>query len=507
MEGLRVPCSARPNYLTANLGRNRGKESDPEALLLVWMINRPSEVKGFDQALHHLSSDDFRYGDTAIIFDISMGILDSMGAFSADATSALPNNAVYPQLLERCAQGNNTSMANVINMLVAAANQLVTSPAVITSWIDMILQRGCWDRMQEISRYLLNVSACPLNYKFTDVVAKAVVSLNEMAQRCVLECSDSQNLVDICMRCLKDIEERASNNEPQRGLLTGFEELDQKLNGLHAGKLYIVAARPAVGKTAFALNVMEHIVPSHSIPKPILFFSLEMGNEEIGLRTLSTLMRAATSDIEYCRLSSEQKQQGYERLQNLDYSSFNKDGSQNICRVLVDDNGCLSPNLLATKVRQVADENGGVAMIVIDYLQLMINDSMSFGGNRNLELANISRQLKLMAKEYSCPVLALSQLNRQIENRDDPTPMLSDLRDSGAIEQDADAVMFLSKPKEHKEGEQGEIEGRVLNLAKNRSGPVGIINLNFRGAWTLFTESSADRNGAYLLSKDSSKAK
>ena len=278
------------------------------------------------------------------------------------------------------------------------------------------------------------------------------------------------------------------------------------LNGLHAGKLYILAARPSVGKTAFALNVMENIASSHAITKPILFFSLEMSDDELGFRTLSTMMRASTTDIEYCRLTQEQIQSGNERLKALDYASFGEDGSRNSCHILVDDNGSLSPNLLATKVRHVADEYGGVSMIVIDYLQLMINDSMSFGGNRNLELANITRQLKLMAKEYSCPVLALSQLNRQIENRDDPTPMLSDLRDSGAIEQDADAVMFLSKPKEHKD-EQGEIEVRTLNLAKNRSGPVGTIQLNFRGAWALFTECSADRKGAYLLSKDGSKAK
>lgn len=506
MEGLRIPCLARPNYLNPNLAQSNGQESDPEALLLVWLINHPSEVKTFDRALHHLSSDDFRYGDTAIIFDVTMGILDSMGAFSADATSALPKNAVYPQLLERCAQGNNASMANVVKMLVAAANQTVTSQAVITSWIDMILQRGCWDRMQVISRYLLDVSACPLTFKFTDVVAKAMVSFSEMAQHCVLDCDSSQNLVDICKRCLQDIADRAGTDDPKRGLLTGFDELDQMLNGLHAGKLYILAARPAVGKTAFALNVMENIVSSHSINKPILFFSLEMANEEIGFRALSTLMRANTRDIEYCQLSQEQIQLGHERLNALDYSYSNGDGSQNIGRVLVDDNGSLSPNLLTSKVRQVADEYGGVSMIVIDYLQLMINDSLSFGGNRNLELANISRQLKLMAKEYSCPVLALSQLNRQIENRDDPTPMLSDLRDSGAIEQDADAVMFLYKPKDHKDG-QGEIEGRSLYLAKNRSGRSGTIELNFRGAWTLFTERSADRNGAYLLSKDASKDK
>ena len=226
-------------------------------------------------------------------------------------------------------------------------------------------------------------------------------------------------------------------------------------------------------------------------------------------------MRANTRDIEYCQLSQEQIQLGHERLNALDYSYSNGDGSQNIGRVLVDDNGSLSPNLLTSKVRQVADEYGGVSMIVIDYLQLMINDShlqlminesLSFCCKRNQELANISRQHKLKAQENSCPVLALSQINRQIENRDDPTPMLSDLRDSGAIEQDADAVMFLYKPKDHKDG-QGEIEGRSLYLAKNRSGRSGTIELNFRGAWTLFTERSADRNGAYLLSKDASKDK
>ena len=157
----------------------------------------------------------------------------------------------------------------------------------------------------------------------------------------------------------------------------------------------------------------------------------------------------------------------------------------------LEDSGHLSPNLLATKVRSVADSYGGVSLIVIDYMQLMLSDNtMSFGGNRNQELANISRQLKLMSKEYSCPVLALSQLNRQIDNREDQKPILSDLRDSGAIEQDADVVMVLSK-KGSGQGYDG-IEDRVLNLIKNRNGQIGNINLDFRGEWVQFTESSVN---------------
>ena len=508
MEGLRIPYSQRPYYFNPAIEPSKWQVSDPEALLLVWLINRPSEVKGFNQALHQLSSDDFRFDDTASTFAVTMGILDSIGAFTSEVNAPLPKNAVYPQLIDSCTQGNNAHMICVIKKLVAADDQSVTSNAVVTSWIDMILHRGGWDRLQAISRHLTYVSTCPINFDLTKILAQTMVSLDEIAKRIVLDFSDSsQELVDISIKCLRDIEARASNNEPRRGILTGFDELDQMLGGLKAGKLYILAARPSVGKTAFALNVMENIASSHDITKPILFFSLEMVHEELGERTLSTCMQASTSDIEYHRLSPEQTKQGIERLRNMFYTSCNKDGSKNVCCVMVDDNAELTPNLLAAKVRNLADNYGGVSLIVIDYIQLMLSDNtMSFGGNRNQELANISRQLKLMAKEYACPVLALSQLNRQIENRENQTPMLSDLRDSGAIEQDADAIMFLSKPQSNKK-EQCEIEARILDLAKNRSGRTGTIDLNFRGAWTLFTETSADRKGSYLLNPDASKAK
>ena len=508
MEGLRIPCLARPNYLNPNLDISNGKEIDPEALLLAWLINHPSEVKAFDQALHHLSADDFHYGDTAIIFDSTIGILDSMGAFSADATSSLPNNAVYPQLLDRCAQGNNTSMANAINMLVVAANHLVTSPAVITSWIDMILQRGCRDRVRVIARYLLDVSARPLGYNLKEVVAQAMVSFNEIAKRSVFAGSDnSKELMESCQQCLDDMRKRALTNEPQRGLLTGFSELDQLLSGLQAGNLYLLASFTSVGKSAFALNIVENIAASHALTKPILYFSLEMDKEDLGLRVLSTMMRASISDVVENRLTPEQRQQGVERLQSMLYSSFNENGSKNTDYILIEDNGWLSPSVMATKVRSVANRYGGLSMIVIDYLQLINTDSMSFGVTPYQDLTDICRQLKLVAKEYSCPVLALSQLNRQVENFQDQTAMLSLLRDFGAIDQYADAIMILSKSPNHKK-EQYETEGRILSLVKNSNGRIGSIDLNFRGACLMFTESASERQGSDQLSSvDQSVAK
>lgn len=492
MNGLRIPRQPQSNYFNPAHMPSNGQEHDPEALLLIWMINRPSEVKAYDQALHHLSSDDFRYEDTSIIFTITMSILEDLKAFDPEVKTPLSHNAVYPQLLERCEQGNNLPMICIIKSLVASDDQTVTSSAVVLSWIDMIVQRGCWDQMKDLSRYLLDVSSYPLNYNFTEFAAKLMATVDEVAKHSTLKCADSsKELVDACMQCLKDIRERALTNKPQRGLLTGFNKLDQMLGGLSAGKLYVLAARPSVGKTAFALNIMENIAASHAITKPILFFSLEMSCEELSLRTLSTMMQAPTSDIERFQLSQEQIQVGKARLYNLTYNSNNPDGSKNSCCILLEDSGHLSPNLLATKVRSVADSYGGVSLIVIDYMQLMLSDNtMSFGGNRNQELANISRQLKLMSKEYACPVLALSQLNRQIDNRDNQKPMLSDLRDSGAIEQDADVVMVLSK-KGSGQGYDG-VEDRVLNLIKNRNGQIGNINLDFRGEWVQFTESSVN---------------
>ena len=157
--------------------------------------------------------------------------------------------------------------------------------------------------------------------------------------------------------------------------------------------------------------------------------------------------------------------------------------------MLLDDSGTLSSNVLASKIRNYTQQFGYISMIAIDYLQLMVRDRNAPAVNRNLELANMTRQLKILAKDYNCPVLLLSQLNRDIETRDDHSPKLSDLRDSGAIEQDADVVMFLASTGNDY---NCDIVQRKLIVAKNRSGGIGNIDLSFRGSWTLFAEKEED---------------
>ena len=204
-----------------------------------------------------------------------------------------------------------------------------------------------------------------------------------------------------------------------------------------------------------------------------------MSQKEIAARTLSAFMHASTQQLSRGEVTSGQWNQALRGVKSLGYSEDG--GKSNISLLMVDDTSNITPNILASQARRVANTCGGLSMIVVDYIQLMGTDDRRMGANRNLEVAQVSRQLKILSKEYDCPVLALSQLNRQPDNRSGQKPQLSDLRDSGAIEQDADVVMFL-----YKESEASV--WRKLSIAKNRSGEVGEITLDFKGAWTKFSE-------------------
>ena len=204
------------------------------------------------------------------------------------------------------------------------------------------------------------------------------------------------------------------------------------------------------------------------------------------------VLNAATKDIETQAVSTCKINKCPETLSQLTFGKYGL--------LLLDDSGTLSSNVLASKIRNYTQQFGYISMIAIDYLQLMVRDRNTPAVNRNLELANMTRQLKILAKDYNCPVLLLSQLNRDIETRDNHSPKLSDLRDSGAIEQDADVVMFLSSSGNDY---NREIVQRDLIVAKNRSGSIGKTNLFFRGAWTLFAEKEEDLLDPHELNEQS----
>jgi len=260
---------------------------------------------------------------------------------------------------------------------------------------------------------------------------------------------------------------------PITGVPTGIATLDKMLLGLQPGQLVVLAARPSVGKTAFALNVATTAACRHD--KVVGVFSLEMPSEQLSLRML-----ASEAKLDWRRLSQGQ-------LGRNDWDKLFVQGDRlGSARIWLDDNFVLTPVDLRSKCRKIRRETG-LDLVVVDYLQLMHAPGYP---SREQEIAAISRALKGLAKELEVPVVALSQLNRAVEKRRGEPPLLSDLRESGAIEQDADVVLFLHRPEEDREGEQqpSDVQEVELHVAKQRQGPTGMVPLVFFKSHTYFAE-------------------
>jgi len=288
---------------------------------------------------------------------------------------------------------------------------------------------------------------------------------------------------------LEAVQQRVqSGQSPITGVPTGFQTLDKNTLGLQAGQLIVLAARPSVGKTAFALNIATHAAAKAG--RKVAFFSLEMPSEQLALRML-----ASEAKLDWRRLS-----QGM--LSTYDWTKIAAQGDRlSASSVWLDDNFVLSPVELRSKCRKLKRENGGLDLVMVDYLQLMHAPSDRMNQSREQEIATISRGLKSLAKELECPVVALSQLNRGVEKRKGEPPMLSDLRESGAIEQDADIVMFLHRNEEdNKDVQQGTASADTLEVdlivAKQRQGPTCTIPLVFFKTTTYFAEMERRREGA-----------
>ncbi len=261
------------------------------------------------------------------------------------------------------------------------------------------------------------------------------------------------------------------------GLSTGFVDLDQQLTGLHPGELIVVAARPGIGKTSLAMNIATHVALKEQ--RPVGVFSLEMPADQLLMRLLASEARVDMKKLRGGRLTAHDQEKFQEAASKL----WN-------APLYIDDTGALSPFDLRAKARRLKQKDPRLSLIVIDYLQLMHQKGKV--ESRQLEVAEISRSLKSLAKEIGVPIVALSQLNRKVEERKGGKPMLSDLRESGAIEQDADVVMFIHREDEGEggDGEQAAQSRTVipveLIVAKQRNGPVGSIDLVFLAEYTRF---------------------
>lgn len=320
-----------------------------------------------------------------------------------------------------------------------------------------------------------------------ELMQEAESSLFELSQKNLKQ--DYTSLEPVVKEAIEKLKQAAANSGGLTGIPTGYVKLDDITSGWQPSDLVIIAGRPAMGKTSFALSLAKNIVMDYQIPAA--FFSLEMSNVQLVDRLLSNV----------CEISGKKIMNG--QLDDGEWKRIDKNvRKMQMAPLYIDDTPGMSIFELRTKARRLVREKG-VKILMIDYLQLMNANGARFG-SRQEEVSTISRSLKGLAKELNIPVLALSQLNRSVENRegnDGKRPQLSDLRESGAIEQDADMVLFVHRPEYYHiyEGEHGEsFRGKAqIIIAKHRKGATGDVLLEFRGEFTRFENPDDSRTSGY----------
>lgn len=326
----------------------------------------------------------------------------------------------------------------------------------------------------------------------TDIVAQSyedqdndVNSILDAAERQIMNVGEDQagngfkKISDVLNATIEDIDQRAQEDSSVTGLSTGYAELDKVTAGLHPDELVILAARPGVGKTAFALNVAENVAV-HT-PTTVAIFSLEMGAEQLASRLLCAQGSIDANDLRTGNLNDEE-------WKNLVVAT----GILSRTSIYIDDTPGIKMAEIRAKCRRLAKETGNLGLVIVDYLQLIEGTGQE---NRQQEVSVISRQLKRLAKELHVPVIALSQLSRGVEQRQDKRPLLSDIRESGSIEQDADVVAFLYRDDYYNDESDSDNSEDVVDtnageveviISKNRSGPRGTIKLLFVKSYNKF---------------------
>ncbi len=307
--------------------------------------------------------------------------------------------------------------------------------------------------------------------------------LIDFAENSVFKISESKttksfsSLADLININIDMLEERQGKSGRLSGLTTGYTQLDALTSGLQKSDLIIIAARPSMGKTAFALNIARNVAVEENLP--VAVFSLEMSQEQLSMRLLTSEARIDSNRLKTGFISGDD-------FQNVTDAA----GILNKIPIYIDDTPNISVMEIRAKTRRLKMDKG-IGLIIIDYLQLMKSPFRS--DRRDLEIAEISRSLKALAKELSIPVIALSQLNRMLEQRAEKRPLLSDLRESGALEQDADIVAFIYRDEVYNKDADNPDRGKAeIIVAKNRNGSVGTAHMSFLGAYTRFEELAPD---------------
>ncbi|HBA97313.1 MAG TPA: replicative DNA helicase [Lachnospiraceae bacterium] len=402
-----------------------------------------------------LTADDFYQGQYGIIFStLSEMYKTGIGADIVTLQDKLREKEVPPEL----------ASVEFIGGLIGD----VPTSANIKHYAKIVHEKAMLRRLIQITEHISSI--CYMDRQpINEILDETEKSIFDVLQK--RGASSFEPIRDVVLRTLDTIEKAAKQKGHITGLETGFRDLDYKTAGLQKSDLILIAARPAMGKTAFVLNIAEYMaLHTKSI---IAVFSLEMSKEQLVKRMLSMNSHVDSQKIRTGNLEDDD----WDRL----VGSVRKIGNSNL---VIDDTSGITAQELRSKCRKLKIEKG-LDLVIIDYLQLMSGSGRKRRDNRQQEISDISRTLKVMARELDIPVIALSQLSRAVEQRPEKKPMLSDLRESGAIEQDADVVMFLYRDEYYNPDTEEKGVAEVI-IAKQRSGPTGSVKLAWLSQYTKF---------------------
>ncbi len=373
--------------------------------------------------------------------------------------------------LENLAELENAGGMAYLGLLV----EKTPSAANVRAYAEIVHERAVLRRLISVSGEISDSAFNPKGRTTSDLLDEAERKVFQIAESRAGQEGGPQSVNPVLTKTLERIDLLFNSTESITGVTTGFTDLDNMTSGLQPSDLVIVAARPSMGKTAFAMNLVESVLIKAN--KPVLVFSMEMPADSILMRMISSLGMINQTRVRSGKLEEDD----WPRLTSA--VSMLKDRP-----LYIDDTAGLSPTEVRSRARRVAREiKEDFGMIMIDYLQLMQIPGSTEG--RTAEISEISRSLKALAKELNCPVVALSQLNRSLEQRTDKRPMNSDLRESGAIEQDADVIMFIYRDEYYNEDSPDKGLAEII-IGKQRNGPIGKIKLSFQGQFTKFNDLS-----------------
>lgn len=413
----------------------------------------------WDKIADMVSADDFYRFDHRLIFQHIVKLINA--SRPADVITVFDS-------LTSAAKAEDAGGITYLNALA----QNTPSAANIRRYAEIVRDRGVLRKLISVSDEITSAAFNPQGKEVKQMLDEAESKIFAIAEEGARRSQGFQEIQPLLTQVVERIDElyNRDNQNEITGVPTGFVDLDRMTSGLQPGDLIIVAGRPSMGKTAFSVNIGETVAVESGLP--VAIFSMEMGGTQLAMRMLGSVGRLDQHRLRTGRLNDDDWPRLTHAIQKM-----------NDAQVYIDETPALNSIELRARSRRLARTCGKLGLIIVDYLQLMSANSP--GENRATEISEISRNLKGLAKELNCPVIALSQLNRSLEQRPNKRPVMSDLRESGAIEQDADLILFIYRDEVYNPDSPDKGMAEII-IGKQRNGPIGSVRMTFLGQYTKF---------------------